>query len=167
MTTLLAKLPEFPDFIYLFYHGFLEIAQCPESQIQRYGVEYKLPNAPQLVKYVDPEYKRELNRDILKYIKYIKETSFEYFKRFVNENIEEILLYDANIDLLKIIVAFVKNTQLPGFTVKVCALLEQLLANPYGNKLIKNKRLATESNPFSLLRDIISFLNSVECIKCK
>ncbi len=167
MTTLLAKLPEFPDFISLFYHGFLEIAQCPESQIQRYGVEYKLPNAPQLVKYVDPEYKRELNRDILKYIKYIKETSFEYFKRFVNENIEEILLYDANIDLLKIIVAFVKNTQLPGFTVKVCALLEQLLANPYGNKLIKNKRLATESSPFSLLRDIISFLNSVECIKCK
>ena len=66
----------------MFARAFLQIARCPESQIKKVGNEIRLETSPFLIKYLDPRYKRELNRDILKYINYIKDLSLDYFKEF-------------------------------------------------------------------------------------
>ena len=85
METVIDKLHDFPGFVPWFCHGFMEIAHCPESQLTKTGTEVKLETPPHLTKYVDPSYGRNLNRDILKYVNYIKEIALGYLKKLVLE----------------------------------------------------------------------------------
>lgn len=83
--TFLDKMEEYPGLVHLFIQAFLELAKCPESQLQKIGKEVKLDIPPFLTKYVDPSYPRNLNRDILKYMNYIKDIALEYFRKFALE----------------------------------------------------------------------------------
>ena len=82
LNTFLDKLDDTPGFLPLFTQAFMELAVCPESQLRKEGKEVKLEIPPFLIKYVDPNYKRNLNRDILKYMNYIKEIGVEYLRKF-------------------------------------------------------------------------------------
>ena len=85
MEIVIDKLNDFPGFVPWLCHGFMEIAHCPENQLTKTGTEVKLETPPYLIKYVDPSYSRNLNRDILKYVNYIKEIALGYLKKFALE----------------------------------------------------------------------------------
>jgi len=88
LNTFIDRIKEIPKFVGLFITAFTELAACPESQINKTGKEIKMETPPFLIKYVDSNYKRNLNRDILKYIKYIKEFGLEYLRKFLMERSE-------------------------------------------------------------------------------
>jgi len=75
--------------------AFLQIARCPESQLRKIGNEMKLQTPPFLVKYTDPHYKKELNRDILKYMNHIKALTIEYFDKFAISKAKVNRLYEV------------------------------------------------------------------------